>query len=206
MRGTMRRTNAQIRRPLSVSPHQHERIEQELDMNTVFRQYHRRVHAWCCRIAGNADDAEDLSQDVFVQVIRKIHTFRGEAAFSTWLYRVAMNTVLMRLRRKRLSVSSLDAVCETPEGSVWRDPALILAARSRRDSDARIDLNRAIVQLPNGFRVALLLHDVEDYHHSEIAKLQGWTVGTSKSQLHKARLRVRKLLADKRRDQECIVK
>ena len=206
MKGTMRRTNAQIRTPLSVRPPRHERIEQGLDMNTVFRQYHRRVRAWCCRIAGNADDAEDLSQDVFVQVIRKIHTFRGEAAFSTWLYRVAMNTVLMRLRRKRLPVSSLDAVFETSEGSVWRDPALILAASSRRDSDARIDLNRAIVQLPNGFRVALLLHDVEDYHHSEIAKLQGWTVGTSKSQLHKARLRVRKLLADKRRDQECIVK
>ena len=163
-------------------------------MNTVYHQYQRRVRAWCSRIAGNADDAEDLSQEVFVQVIRKIHTFRGEAAFSTWLYRVVMNTVLMHLRRKRLPLISLDAVFETPEGRVWHDPAMVLAARNWRDSDARIDLNRAIGQLPNGFKVALLLHDVEAYHHSEIAKMQGWTVGTSKSQLHKARQRVRRLL------------
>jgi RNA polymerase sigma-70 factor, ECF subfamily len=197
----MQRTNSQIPRPLSTRRRQHQGFEPELDMNTVYRQYHRRVRAWCSRIARNTEDAEDLTQDVFVQVIRKIRTFRGEAAFSTWLYRVVMNTVFMQLRRKRLPLTSLDEVFETPEGRVWRGPAMFVAAPSWRDSDARIDLNRAIGQLPNGFKVALLLHDVEAYHHSEIAKLQGWTVGTSKSQLHKARERVRKLLERQRADE-----
>jgi RNA polymerase sigma-70 factor (ECF subfamily) len=132
--------------------------------------------------------------------MRKIHTFRGEAHFSAWLYRVVMNTVFMQLRRKHLPQISLDEVLGAGEGAAWHGPAMHVARPAWRDSNARIDLDRAIGQLSTGLKVALLLHDVEDYRHREIAELRGWTVGTSKSQLHKARRRLRELLGDARRD------
>lgn len=171
-----------------------------IDITGVYCKYYHRVVAWCCRIVRNPEDAEDLAQDAFVHVIRKIHTFRGEANFSTWLYRVVMNTIFMRLRKKRLPQSSLDEFLASWEGALWHQQASHMSRSAWPDPDARIDLDRAIHQLPTGFKMALVLHDVEEYHHSEIAKLRGWTVGTSKSQLHRARQRVRDLLGDQRAD------
>lgn len=169
-----------------------------IDITTVYCKYYQRVLAWCSQIVRNAEDAEDLTQEAFIQVMRRIDTFRGEAAFSTWLHRVVMNTVFMHLRRKRLPQTSLDGVPDTAGGALRHAPAVHIAAPIWRDSIARIDLDRAIGQLATGFKLVLLLHDVQEYYHSEIAKLRGSAVGTSKSQLHKARQRLRELLGYER--------
>jgi len=165
-----------------------------IDMEAVYREYHRRVFAWCSRIVRNAEDAEDLTQDAFVQIVRKIHTFRGEASLSTWMFRVVMNTIFMQLRRKRLSQISLDEVFDDEEGTPW--PRNVLSADDNylTSVTARVDIDRAISEMPEGFKVVLLLHDVEECTHAEIAAIRGWTEGTSKSQLHKARNRLRELL------------
>ncbi len=167
---------------------------QEMDFAEIYLNYYKRVYRWCFRIVRNREDAEDLTQDTFVHVMRKIHTFRGDASLSTWLYSVTRNTALMRLRRKRLPQSSLDEEHEFGEGSSSPYNSLGLADRSVGDPDARIDVARAVEQLPRGFKAALLLHDLEDYTHNEIARYRGWTSGTSKSQVHKARFRMRQLL------------
>ncbi len=177
----------------------------EMDFAEIYLNYYRRVYRWCFRIVRNREDAEDLTQDTFVQVMRKIHTFRGDASLSTWLYSVARNTALMRLRRKRLPQSSLDEEHEFGEGSSSPYNSFGLADHSLGDPDARIDLTRAVEQLPRGFKAALLLHDLEDYTHSEIARYRGWTTGTSKSQVHKARFRMRELLGDASRGRGSVV-
>jgi RNA polymerase sigma-70 factor (ECF subfamily) len=142
----------------------------------------------------NVEDAEDLTQDAFLLLFRKIDTYRGESAFSTWLYRLATNVVLMRLRRKGLPQASLDEILETREGSIDSRQELKTFDRSLAASVARVDLERSFAQMPGGFRKAFFLHDSEDYSHLEIAEFTGWSVGTSKSQLHKARRRLRELL------------
>jgi RNA polymerase sigma-70 factor (ECF subfamily) len=139
--------------------------------------------------------AEDLTQDVFLQVFRKIHTFRAESAFSTWLHRLAVNIVLMRRRVKALNETSLDATDKDKEdGNAVRlkemgSPDLRLAG-----IPDRMNLKRALDQLPHGYKVVFLLHDVEGYEHHEIAEALGFSIGNSKSQLHKARMRLRTLL------------
>ena len=168
--------------------------EPPVDLEAVYYKYHRQVYRWCLRVVRNPEDAEDAAQDAFVHLVRKIHTFRGEADFSTWLYRVVMNTVFMRLRRKRLALLSLDEVMAFGESSASPRDFLPVTDMTMRGAAARIDLERAIDQLPEGFRESVLLHDFEEYTHEEIAGLRSWTAGTSKSQLHKARLRLRKLL------------
>jgi RNA polymerase sigma-70 factor (ECF subfamily) len=178
--------------------------KQAIDIETVYCKYYRRVFLWCSRVVRNTEDAEDLTHDAFVHVMRKIHTYRGEAAFSTWLFRVVMNTVFMQLRRKRLPQNSLDEVLDFGEGTLRSRDALGVIDSAFGDTDARVDLVRAVAQMPTGFKVVFLLHDLEDYSHSEIAEIRGWTVGTSKSQLHKARGRLRELLADPGRDSGCI--
>ncbi len=178
--------------------------EQAIDIETVYCKYYRRVFLWCSRVVRNAEDAEDLTQDAFVHVMRKIHTFRGEAAFSTWLFRVVMNTVFMQLRRKRLPQTSIDEVFDFGEESPRSVDALGVIDSAFGRANARIDLSRAIAQMPAGFKVVLLLHDAEDYSHGEIAEIHGWTVGTSKSQLHKARQRMRELLGETGRGSGCV--
>ena len=161
-----------------------------IDIGTVYHKYYRRVFKWCLRMVRNRQDAEDLTQDAFVHVMRKIHTFRGEAKLSTWLYRVVMNTVLMHIRSARPTYDSLDD--EYEEKTLY----LPVSENSLSYFEAHFDLERTISQLPAGFKMVLLLHDVEEYTHSEIAKIRGGTSGTSKSQLHKARRRLRAMLND----------
>ena len=137
-------------------------------------------------------EAEDLSQEAFLQVFRKLSTFRGESAFSTWLHRLVVNVVLMHLRKKGLQQVSLDEVDTSQEERVKRE----YGDDDRRliGSVDRINLDRAIAELPPGYRAVFVLHDVEGYEHNEIAQIMSYSVGNSKSQLHKARLKLREWL------------
>src|ERR1700752_4596621 len=160
----------------------------------IYRLHSRRVYALCLRMVGNPAQAEDLTQEAFLQLFRKIGTFRGESAFSTWLHRLAVNVVLMRLRKKTLAATSLEEVTEPDEdvGGPRKDiggPDLRLSG-----SVDRVNLERAVEQLPPGYRSVFVLHDVQGYEHNEIAEIMGCSIGNSKSQLHKARMRLRELL------------
>ena len=159
----------------------------------IYRLHCGRVYALCLRMLREPVEAEDLAQDVFLQLFRKIHTFRGESAFSSWLHRLTANLVLMRLRRKRPIQTSLDEMkSDEEDGGPHNEiggPDLHLTGLFDR-----VNLQAAIDQLPTGFKAMFILHDVQGYEHSEIAKILGCSVGNSKSQLHKARKRLRKLL------------
>lgn len=167
----------------------------------IYKLHSRRVYALCLRIVGNPTEAEDLTQDAFLQLFRKIHTFRGESRFSTWLHRLAVNVVLMRLRKKRCPEISLDATNEP--GEETSRPLMELGAPDLRLSGVldHINLSKAIEQLPDGYKEMFILHDVEGYEHKEIAEILGCSIGNSKSQLFKARLRLRKLLQEALRSQ-----
>jgi RNA polymerase sigma-70 factor (ECF subfamily) len=144
-------------------------------------------------------EAEDLTQEAFMLLFRKIHTFRGESAFSTWLHRLAVNRVLMCLRRKSLPAVSLDEPLDTNEPN--GPPAIDLGSRDSILDGAldRINLERCIKRLPTGYRTIFVLHDVQGYKHQEIAEILGRSVGDSKSQLHKARAQLRVLLHELQR-------
>lgn len=166
----------------------------------LYQLHSRRVYSLCLRMVSNTAEAEDLTQEAFLQLFRKIGTFRGESAFSTWLHRLAVNVVLMRLRKKTAIVSSLDEITEPDEESSGprRDfggPDLRLAG-----SIDRMNLQRAIEQLPAGYKSVFVLHDMQGYEHNEIAEIMGCSIGNSKSQLHKARMRLRELLHERLRD------
>lgn len=167
------------------------------EFDALYHKYERRVFRQCYRMLGNQEDAEDLTQEVFLQLFRKAHTFRGEANFSTWLHSLTVNTVLMRLRRNRRwreAVTSLDVVPGADEGvSDVLTMASVVAAPATNTLD-KLSLDVAIAQLPSGYQEIFLLHDLEGYRHDEIAKRLGISEGTSKSQLHKARLRLRVLM------------
>jgi len=145
-------------------------------------------------MTANTAEAEDLAQEAFLQLYRKIATFRGESAFSTWLHRLSVNVVLMHLRKKNLPVVSLE---ETTQGSGEEDApkkdfgADDLALAGSLD---RLQLQRAVDDLPPGYRMIFVLHDIEGYEHNEIAAMVGCSVGNSKSQLHKARMKLRDML------------
>ncbi|MFL6228051.1 MAG: RNA polymerase sigma factor [Pyrinomonadaceae bacterium] len=155
----------------------------------LYKQHYRRVYCLCLRMTANASEAEDLTQDVFVHVFRKIGGFRGEATFTTWLHRLTVNQVLMHFRRnkKRRTQSSeeVESPLEMPSGAEMA---------GRMPVHDQIALADALAQLSPGYRTVLILHDVEGYEHEEIARRLGCATGTSKSQLHKARMRLRKLL------------
>jgi len=140
-------------------------------------------------MTGNTAEAEDLTQEAFLQLFRKISTFRGESAFSTWLHRLAVNVVLMHLRKKVPQQISLDEVDSSQDEPVKRDYGDI--DRRLMGSVDRISLRRAIAELPPGYRTVFVLHDVEGYEHNEIAEIMKCSVGNSKSQLHKARMKLR---------------
>jgi RNA polymerase sigma-70 factor, ECF subfamily len=161
----------------------------------------RRVYALCLRMLGNPSDAEDLMQEAFLQLFRKIGTFRGESAFSTWLHRMTVNVVLMRLRKKALPVASLEETTEPDEET--GGPRKDVGAPDLRLSGAvdRVNLERSIDKLPPGYRTVFVLHDVQGYEHNEIAGIMGCSVGNSKSQLHKARTKLRDLLQEEVREQ-----
>jgi RNA polymerase sigma-70 factor (ECF subfamily) len=163
---------------------------------TLFHSHKTRIYSLCLRMTNNTAEAEDLAQDAFLQVFRKLSSFRGDSALSTWLYRIAVNTVLMHFRRKTPCRISLDEPIRNQDDtkSVRREYG---TRDGRLDSVvSRVALTRAISELPEGYRAIFLLHEVEGYQHREIAKLLGCSVGNSKSQLHKAKLRIRDFLTN----------
>jgi RNA polymerase sigma-70 factor (ECF subfamily) len=158
----------------------------------LFQAHRSRIYSVCLRMTSNAAEAEDLTQDAFLQAFRKITKFRGDSAFSTWLHRIAVNTVLMHFRKRVLCHVSLDEPSN--------DGARVRHEYGTRDRDLagcidRLALARAMKQLPPGYRTIFLLHEVEGYEHQEIAEMLTCSVGNSKSQLYKAKLRFRELLA-----------
>lgn len=159
----------------------------------LYSLHKRRIYSLCLRMVGNIAEAEDLTQEAFLQLHRKIGTFRGDSAFSTWLHRLAVNVVLMQLRKKGLSLISLDEAMEpAPEegpGRSFGAPDLTLSG-----AIDRMALERAVADLPAGYRLIFILHDIEGFEHNEIASLLDCSIGNSKSQLHKARLRLRDTL------------
>lgn len=165
----------------------------------LYHQHKGRVYSLCLRMLGNPAEAEEMAQEAFLQLFRKIQTFRGESAFSTWLHRLSVNVVLMHLRKKQLPQVSLDEPVdpdeagEGPKRDIGEEDPLLVGAIDR------VTLEDAIAQLPPGYRQVFLLHDVDGYEHNEIAEMMDCSIGNSKSQLHKARLRLRELLKHARR-------
>jgi RNA polymerase sigma-70 factor (ECF subfamily) len=160
----------------------------------IYRLHSRKVYTLCLRMVSDRSEAEDLTQDVFLQLFRKINTFRGESAFSTWLHRMSVNIVLQRFRRKTAADKSLETITNPEEGSSaeareFGGPDLRL-----KGAVDRITLETAIDELPPGYKAMFILHDVQGYNHDEIAGIFGCTAGNSKSQVHKARTRLRELL------------
>lgn len=163
---------------------------------SLYHLHKRRVYSLCLRMTANTAAAEDLTQEAFLQLFRKIGTFRGESAFSTWLHRMAVNVVLMQLRKKGLPVVPLEENIETEEESPRKEPGAEDARLA--GSIDRLHLEQAIADLPPGYRAVFLLHDVQGYEHNEIAEMIGCSIGNSKSQLHKARMKLRDLLRTSR--------
>lgn len=163
----------------------------------LYKTYSRRVYSVCLRMTRNPAEAEDMTQQTFLQVFRKIGTFRGESGFSTWLHRVTVNVVLMHLRRK--------GPCEIPFEDLDRPGSDSESRPEYNASDTsmlslvdRLNVRRAIRKLPSGYKRHFLLYDVLGYAHKEIARYLGCSTGSSKSQLHKARKRLRQLLQGER--------
>jgi len=167
----------------------------------LYDRHRRRVYSLCLRMTANTAEAEDLTQEAFLQLFRKIATFRGESAFSTWLHRMSVNVVLMHLRKKSLPVVSLEET--TQAGGDEDTPKRDFGAEdlSLAGSIDRLQLQKAVDDLPPGYRTIFVLHDVEGYEHNEIAEMVGCSIGNSKSQLHKARMKLRDLLKMQRAEE-----
>lgn len=163
----------------------------------LYRLHSRRVYGLCLHMSKDPLEAEDFTQDAFLQAFRKIQSFRGDSLFSTWLHRLTVNIVLMGFRQKKRPKISLEETLELNEES--RKPIVEL---SRPDLNLngvidRINLMKAINQLPRGCKKMLLLHDIQGYRHREISRMVGCSVENSKSQLHRARMRLRQLLPNR---------
>jgi len=162
----------------------------------LYRKNSRRVYSLCLRITGNVQEAEDLTTEVFIRLHKKLGQFRGEAAFTTWLHRLTVNQVLMHFRKRGVK-------CElTTEDGDITGLAECASEPVRISFVDRVALETAIAQLPPGYRIVFVLHDIEGYEHLEIAKMLGCKDGTCKSQLHKARMALRELLTLGRRKNE----
>jgi RNA polymerase sigma-70 factor, ECF subfamily len=167
----------------------------------LYQLHSRRVYSVCLRMVGNTTEAEDLTQEVFLLLLRKIHTFRGESAFSTWLHRLAVNLVLMRLRKKYPPTVPIEATLGPDDETVSPSIDIGVPDLFLEGSIDRINLERCIQRLPVGYRTIFVLHDIQGYEHNEIAEILGRSVGDSKSQLHKARTRLREQLHEHQRDE-----
>jgi len=155
----------------------------------LYRQHAARLYTLACRMAGSAEDGEDLLQEIFLQVYRKLGSFKGDSAVGTWLYRLALNHCLDYVRSRQAKMSKLT---ETLDADTSFEPT------ARRETPiARLDLERAIELLPEGCREAFVLHDVEGFDHKEVGQLLGIAEGTSKSQVFKARMKLRASLRGK---------
>jgi len=158
----------------------------------LYRAHSGRLFSLAVRMLGNPADAEDQLQEIFLSAHRKLESFRGESALGTWLYRLAMNQILDHVRSRAARTGQMTDGLE--------DASLLADGRSRRLAESainRIDLERALAELPEGCRAAFVLHDVEGLEHREVAEVLGIAEGTSKSQVHKARLRLRALLMER---------
>ena len=153
----------------------------------LYRRHSRLVYSLCLRMTRNASEAEDLTQEVFMQLLRKISSFRGDSQFTTWLYRLTVNIVLMHFRRVTRRKAKL------PD-EIAGELRVLSTRSARTDLLDRIALNSALAKLPSGCRPVFLLFDIEGYNHEEIANIRGCSVGNSKSQLHKARKKLRGML------------
>jgi RNA polymerase sigma-70 factor, ECF subfamily len=195
----MKREQKQKRLPKSPSssPDQMIRLAQQGDARAfehIYRLHSPRVYALCVRLAHDPVEAEDFTQEVFLQLFRKIHTFRGESAFSSWLYRLTANLVFMRFRKKKLAISSLENSVETENERAAIGLEIGFIDPRLNGLFDRMNLQAAIDRLPEGYKRMFILHDVHGYGHNEIAKIFECSVGNSKSQLHKARKRLREVL------------
>ena len=150
----------------------------------LYQTHHRRVYSICLRMTQDISDAEDLTHEVFVQLFRTIGSFRGESAFSTWLHRLTVNHVLMHFRKNK----------RRPQFEELTESSETFARNKRTNIVDRILLSEVIAKLPEGYREALILHDIHGLDHKEIARRKGRTEGTSKSQLHKAKVTLRALI------------
>jgi RNA polymerase sigma-70 factor, ECF subfamily len=159
----------------------------------LYRQHAGRLYGLVFRMAGSAQDAEDLLQEVFLQAHRKLASFRGDSTLATWLYRLGMNHCLDYLRGRQARMGrATDSLDEEGMQEPVAPAPVVPAAVSR------LDLERAIARLPEGCRAAFLLHDVEGFEHNEVARILGVSEGTSKSQVHKARMKLRAMLSPHR--------
>lgn len=163
--------------------------EERDSFHALYQTHHRRVYSICLRMTQSVTDAEDLTQEIFIHLFRKIGTFRGDAAFTTWLHRLTVNHVLMHFRKRRVRSELVTEDRSLPAQVVpgSKDP------RRMRVVD-RILLSEVIAKLPEGYREAFVMHDIEGLEHNEIAQRRGRSAGTSKSQLHKARMMLRQLI------------
>jgi len=166
---------------------------EEAAFEALYDAHKRRTYSLFLRMTRDAAEAEDLTQEAFLQVFRKIHTFRGDSAFSTWLHRLSVNLVLMRRRKKKVTELPTESGDENEASQrppvEYGAPDMVLEGLVDR-----LSLKMAVAKLPPGYKQAFLLHDVIGCEHNEIAERFGRSIGNSKSQLHKARLRLRKLL------------
>jgi RNA polymerase sigma-70 factor, ECF subfamily len=153
---------------------------------TIYRQHAARIYTLACRMAGSPQDGEDLLQEIFLQVYRKLGSYKGDSTLGTWLYRLALNHCLDYVRSKQAKMNRLTETLDTETS--------VRPAANRETPIARLDLERALERLPDGCREAFVLHDVEGFGHKEIAELLGIAEGTSKSQVFKARAKLRGLL------------
>ncbi|HET6928738.1 MAG TPA: sigma-70 family RNA polymerase sigma factor [Candidatus Acidoferrum sp.] len=179
------------------------RRAQEGDANmfeSLYKSHCRRVYALCLRMVRNTAEAEDLTQEAFLLLFRKLHTFRGESAFSSWLHRLVVNTVLMHLRKKSLPAISMEAAFGPDDDTARSRMDIAASDLLLEGSIDRINLGRCIAQLPEGSREIFVLHDIQGYQHNEIAEMLGRSEGVSKSQLHRARKRLRELLHEIQRE------
>lgn len=161
----------------------------------IYQRYHRRTFSLTLRMTGSQTEAEDLTQEVFIQLFRKIGSFRGDSAFSTWLHRLTVNQVLMHFRKRSFKNEKTTEEGEMPEQAVTGS-----ANPNRMAVVDRIALKNAIAELPRGYKNVFVLHDVEGFEHEEVARMLGISVGTSKSQLHKARLKLRGLIIQQKEE------
>jgi RNA polymerase sigma-70 factor, ECF subfamily len=160
----------------------------------LYRQHSRRVYGLCLRMVSDPFEAEDLAQEAFLQLFRKIHTFRGESAFSSWLHRLTANVVLMSFRKKKAHLTSLDEICRVNDDDSGQKLEIGEADLRLAGMFDRVNLQSAIESLPEGYKRMFLLHDLHGYEHNEIAEILACSVGNSKSQVHKARKRLREVL------------
>ena len=187
-------TNIQSSRESQLDLVKRAQAGDEQAFETLFLQHKKRVYSVCLLMTKDVAEAEDLTQEAFLQVFRTVGSFRGDAAFSTWLYRVAVNTVLMNLRRRKSLptvslVNPINTECPNLQVDIGKNDTNLTGVVDR------IALRRALLGLPAGCRRIFALHEVEGYAHHEIARLLQCSIGNSKSQLHKAKLKMRAVLS-----------